>query len=96
MARRQHRRRNFSTAQWAVFAVGGVAGIGLLGWGVYRYVTKEDEAIPPAAPQSAWSFKTCCWSANTSGLSHSAPAPLTPRNTIFLPEAIQGWSLWPK
>ncbi len=48
MARRQHRRRNFSTAQWAVFAVGGVAGIGLLGWGVYRYVTKEDEAIPPA------------------------------------------------
>ncbi len=51
MARRQYRRRNFSTAQWAAFAVGGVAGLGLIGYGVYRYVTKDDVAIPPAAPE---------------------------------------------
>ena len=39
--KRSNRRKNPSGAQWAVLAVGGVAGLGLLGWGIYELTKKK-------------------------------------------------------
>ena len=53
MARRQHRRRNFSKTQWVVLGVGGIVGLGLLGTGVYLFVIKEEAPAPTPTPVPA-------------------------------------------
>lgn len=45
--RRKKRRKNPSTAQWAVLGVGGVLGLGLLGYGLYLRRKSPSNGLPP-------------------------------------------------
>lgn len=47
MARRRRRKKNPSAAQWAVITIGGLGGLGLLGWGIYELTRPASAAQTP-------------------------------------------------